>query len=154
MRYKQFEMSAVWPAALYGSRHAHLEQKETVMGHRQRIASLGSALLAVIAVCAVPHVARGAAPAAQQGQVIWYGDLDLNTRDGVEALYQRIDRAARIACGPPIMTGSRIPTFSWQACVADAIKAAVVKLDRPALTGYYVERMAHVPDRTLAARDR
>jgi len=124
------------------------------MGHRRRTASLWSALLVVTAVCAVPHVARGATPAGQHSQVVRYSDLDLNRRDGIEALYGRIDRAARIACGPPIMTGSRIPTFSWQACVADAIKAAVVKLDKPALTAYYVERVAHVPDRTLAARDR
>jgi UrcA family protein len=124
------------------------------MAHRQRIVSAGAALIAAIAVFALPQRAVSASPSAQHGQAVTVNDLDLNTREGVEALYHRIDSAARAACGPPVITGSRLPTYAWQACVATAVKATVVKLDRPALTAYYAERLAHAPDPTLAARER
>jgi UrcA family protein len=125
-----------------------------VMAHRQRIVSAGAAVLAAVAMFALPQHALSASPSAQHERVVTLNDLDLNTREGVEALYHRIETAARAACGPPVVTGSRLPTFAWQACVADAVKATVVKLDRPALTAYYAERLAHAPDPKLAARDR
>jgi UrcA family protein len=124
------------------------------MAHRQRIVSVGAILLAAVTVFASPQLALAASPSAHNGQAVTLSDLDLNTREGVEALYHRIENAARAACGPPVITGSRLPTYAWQACVADAIKTTVVKLDRPQLTAYYAERVGHAPDPTLAARGR
>jgi UrcA family protein len=124
------------------------------MAHRQRILSVGAVLLAAVTIFAFPQPVLAASPGAHNGQAVTLKDLDLNTREGVEALYHRIEVASRAACGPPIITGSRLPTYAWQACVADAIKATVVKIDRPSLTAYYRERVGHAPDPTLAARGR
>ena len=125
------------------------------MAHRQRILSgVGAALSTAVVMLPFPQLVLAASPSARHGQAVALNDLDLNTRAGVEELYHRIESAARAACGPPVITGSRLPTYAWQACVNDAIKATVVKLDRPALTAYYTERLAHAPDPKLAARDR
>jgi len=124
------------------------------MAHGQKVFSLGAVLLAAAAIFEFPQLALAASPSAHNGQAVTLSDLDLNTREGVETLYHRIESAARAACGPPVITGSRLPTYAWQACVSDAVKATVVKLDRPQLTAYYAERTAHAPDPKLAARDR
>jgi UrcA family protein len=147
-------MSPGRAAALYWPGRIRQGQKEIVMAHGQRVLGLGAVLLAAVALFGFTQLALAASPGAHQGHAVTLSDLDLNTREGVETLYHRIESAARTACGPPVITGSRLPTYAWQACVADAIKGAVVKFDRPQLTAYYAERLAHAPDPKLAARDR
>ena len=66
-----------------------------------------------LALCAVPAMA---APVAVQ-----YGDLDLATAQGQKTLDNRLDSAAREACGyDKITTGSRLPSSAAAACYKQA----------------------------------
>ncbi len=109
--------------------------------------AISSCVLASILV--IPRV-LGAEPAGQlPTKVVHYADLNLNSRDGVEVLYRRIQGAARDVCGPPARTGSRIVSAVWQACMANAIRTAVQGVDRPLLTAYYDEHFGQRIQRGL-----
>jgi UrcA family protein len=78
-----------------------------------------------------------------QSITVRFADLDLNQPQDIRVLYRRINLAAGIACGESKQTGSNLPLPSWQHCVAGAVDAAVLQLDRPALTAYH---RAHTSD--------
>jgi UrcA family protein len=85
-----------------------------------------------------------------------FGELNLDARAGAEVLYRRIQNAARNVCGPAERTGSHIRSAAWEKCVASAVRTAVYHVDRPVLTGYYLEQDGHGieqrPQRAIARR--
>jgi UrcA family protein len=72
-------------------------------------------------------------------QAVNYHDLDLSGAAGAEALYNRIAQAAREACGLsspwPIDAVAIV-----KKCRKDATARAVVDVNAPTLTAYYVAR--------------
>lgn len=63
----------------------------------------------------------GAAPAFAKNVAVSYKDLDLATSEGKATLAQRLDSAAREACGVSAMkTGSRLPSREAQKCYKQA----------------------------------
>jgi UrcA family protein len=68
---------------------------------------------------------------------VHYGDLNVDQTAGAAVLYRRIHNAAKSVCGEPQLPGTRIVSYSWRRCVAEAVDRAVVAVDRPALTAYY-----------------
>lgn len=76
-----------------------------------------------------------------------YSDLDLTKQAGIETLYQRINWAARAACGPASL--HKYDAFlssrkAWRECVDRAIADAVGSIDEPMLTALHTERSKRV----------
>jgi UrcA family protein len=71
---------------------------------------------------------------------VHFADLDLARIDGAATLYTRLRAAARQVCAPldekPLERAQR-----FRACVADALSAAVTKIDQPLLTSYYLAQL-------------
>ena len=66
-----------------------------------------------------------ASPVLAESIAIQYRDLDLATAEGQQALEQRVDAAARKACGlDETATGTRIVTADKRRCHAEAKKSA------------------------------
>ena len=73
--------------------------------------------------------------------VVYYGDLNLKTEQDAKILLQRIERAAKRACGGhaafSTYTGGLDPTF--EECRGDAVRRAVKQLGAPLVTRIYFE---------------
>ena len=102
--------------------------------------AIGSCVLVLANVLVTPQVAYAESYDRPPTQIVRFGDLNLNSRAGVEVLYRRIESAARDVCGPAEDPGSRRPSAAWQSCVREAVMTAVHKVDRPLLTAYFEER--------------
>ncbi len=107
--------------------------------------ALASSVLATAfaAPCLASAESTGRAPA----QVVHFSELNLNELAGVQVLYRRLESAARGVCRPALPTGTRIPSAAWQACMANAVNAAVKRVDRPLLSAYYDARIDGVQRR-------
>ena len=72
-----------------------------------------------------------------------YQDLNLNSAEGVAALYSRIHAAAVVVCrpaeGPQLV--NRLFWTEWKECMAHAIASAVKTVDNDSLTAYHWRRI-------------
>jgi len=67
-----------------------------------------------------------------------FGDLDLSSPDGANALYRRIQAAARQVCG---YAGGDLSAQSiWKGCYRQAVADAVGKVNSPLLTALHTGR--------------
>jgi UrcA family protein len=77
----------------------------------------------------------------QGRSVVYYGDLDIETEQDAKTMLQRIERAARKACGGHATfssyTGALDHTF--EECRDKAIQRTVIQLGAPMLTRIYSE---------------
>ena len=95
---------------------------------------------AVAAVLVAPRVTH-ADPIAQAPTVaVRLADLNLDARSGVAQGFQRIRIAAHEVCQDYAPNGTLLPSAAYQACVREAVSAAVRKVGSPLLTAYYDER--------------
>jgi UrcA family protein len=91
---------------------------------------IGKYALAIAASSVVGAVSFGpAAQSAEQSAVVpsvtvRYADLNLNTAEGVEALYARLRAAARKACGPQ-PSRALVERIDWRTCYTEALEIAV-----------------------------
>jgi UrcA family protein len=73
--------------------------------------------------------------------VVYYGDLNIETEQDAKIMLQRIERAAKKACGGhatfSTYTGSLDHTF--EECRGEAIQRTVKQLDAPMVTRLYSE---------------
>lgn len=69
---------------------------------------------------------------ATASATVRYGDLDLGTRAGVVALYERLQAAARVVCRNRA-GGELYQVFQWQDCYLEALSAAVGRFELDAL---------------------
>lgn len=79
-------------------------------------------------------------PATESNIKVKFRDLDLSKAEGAAALYQRIERSARLVCtdsSSPYDAG-RVETF--QRCYQSAIQDAVSKINQPQLTALHREK--------------
>jgi UrcA family protein len=70
-------------------------------------------------------------------QAVNYGDLNLATQRGVETLYRRIARAADNVCGTDYGRQPLEQTLNARRCRDNAVKAAIVEVDRPELSAHF-----------------
>jgi UrcA family protein len=74
-------------------------------------------------------------------RAVYYGDLNLNAEEGAKIMLQRIERAAKKACGGHATfssyTGS--PDRTFEECRVNAILRAVNELGAPLVTRIYSE---------------
>jgi UrcA family protein len=77
---------------------------------------------------------------------VHYGDLDLGTELGAQVMLQRIDHAAKKACGGHATfssyTGSLDGTF--EKCRGEAMQRAVKQLGAPTVTRVYASTMSRL----------
>ena len=91
-----------------------------------------------VALLALASAAASANPSdtdeVQAAENVNYEDLNLNTLAGVSVLYSRIERAARLVCGP---NNDQSRHGQWKTCYRMAIAAAVAKVNNPLLTAIH-----------------
>ena len=66
-----------------------------------------------------------------------YAELDINKPQGLQALYGRIERAAKIVCGHDHTLQELSRGRHATACYKTAIDDAVRQINRPTLTAYH-----------------
>lgn len=69
-----------------------------------------------------------------------FGDLNLDTRTGVEALFRRIKIAAAEVCQKYGPRGTYLPSVAHRSCMKNAVSGAVSDIGSAALKAYYNER--------------
>jgi UrcA family protein len=77
--------------------------------------------------------------------VVFYGDLKIDTDQDAEILFQRIERAAKKACGghPTFSTYTGSLDHTFEECRCEAIQRTVKQLGAPMVTRIYFERRDH-----------
>ena len=85
----------------------------------------------VLSMNALPAVAGD--NIVTKSQVVKFGDLNLASDAGAQALYQRIKLAARRVCAGAD-TDDRFGNLEYRNCMKQAVDNAVAKIDRPTLT--------------------
>jgi UrcA family protein len=75
---------------------------------------------------------------------VYYGDLNLGAEQDAKIILQRIERAARTACGgqPTFSTYTGSLDHTFEECRAEAIQRAVKQLAAPLVTRLYFEARA------------
>jgi UrcA family protein len=94
-------------------------------------------------IVASAAIAWGGGNAAQAGEpdntvahkVVSFRDLNLNSPEGVEALYKRIRNAAHEVCADPYRYD--LSESKLRPCIDDAMSRAIAQVDRPLLTSLY-----------------
>jgi UrcA family protein len=105
---------------------------------------IGTKLLAATLLLAVGNgflasslQAAGAASGEIATVTVRYADLDLNTSEGIAALYERLQRAARNVCRYYDARGSLTDVRALRACYEQALAAAVGDVDLERLNTVY-----------------
>jgi UrcA family protein len=102
----------------------------------------------VTAMClACVLVAFNAQAGNVRSETVRFGDLNLASPAGVEALYGRIHAAARRVCERPAGEQTGVRT-----CMAQAESEAIRKVDIPMLTAYYQSKTGSHPQTIIANR--
>ena len=99
----------------------------------------------ILAYLAVLWLACGlAVSSAQAGdarsETVKFGDLNLNSQAGVEALYGRIHAAARRVCEQPAGEQAAL-----KGCMAKAERQAIGKVNNSSLTAFYQKKTGSEP---------
>lgn len=106
-----------------------------------------SAVLTALTACVLVGAAgatHAATPADPPAIKVAYGDLNLDSTPGTEALYARIVSAAREVCGSRTADIRDLAAFARvQACEARAITQAVHDVHSPALAALSSARVQH-----------
>ncbi len=107
-------------------------------GFKIRIAA-GLAGLAMLGTAALP---AAAAEDALSQVAVRYQDLNLNTADGAERLYARIEQAAARVCPAPASYELMRYTVTVR-CRREAVARAVSSISSPQLAAVYAARAHH-----------
>jgi UrcA family protein len=104
--------------------------------------SVAAVILAALSFGAHADTSTDGPPTNITGRsVVYYGDLNLNVEQDAKIMLQRIERAAKKACGGHATlssyTGSLDHTF--EECRGKAIQRAVKQLGAPLVTRIYSE---------------
>jgi UrcA family protein len=91
---------------------------------------LGTALLALI-VCLLGITPAWSNAADVTSVTVRYGDLDLSSPAGADALYRRIQAAGKQVCG--YSGATLLEQAAWRSCYRNAVGDAVRKVNSPQL---------------------
>jgi UrcA family protein len=81
-------------------------------------------------------------------QVVTYKDLNLNSKEGTQVLYRRIQAAANKVCGE-VDARNLYGTSVKKACVDRAIAQAVAAVNSPMLTRVYLVKVGEPAEQSL-----
>lgn len=80
-------------------------------------------------------------------QRVQYGDLNLNSHDGISQLYQRLQAAAAQVCGTDSGTRSLADWSQARTCAKASASRAVAQINNAALTAFYTRKTGLLIDR-------
>ncbi|HTT05350.1 MAG TPA: UrcA family protein [Steroidobacteraceae bacterium] len=105
-----------------------------------RIAAI-AAVAMTLSICGVSRTAGAAEPGAIPSRTVNYADLNLNVPSGIQALYNRIDNAARDVCYQEVgyFFYSAQQRGLWSHCVEDAVARAIARVGNERLTALYMQ---------------
>jgi UrcA family protein len=104
--------------------------------------SVAAVILAALSFGAHADTSTDRPPTSITGRsVVHYGDLNLNAEQDAKIMLQRIERAAKKACGGHATFSSYTPTLdhTFEECRCKAIQRAVKQLGAPLVTRIYSE---------------
>jgi UrcA family protein len=91
-----------------------------------------SATLAALAACIIAGTAHAGSPAAAPSVAVPYGDLNLTTERGADALYARLTAAARQVCAADGLDIRNLQAYAAaRSCESQAIARAVHEVHSP-----------------------
>jgi len=105
------------------------------------VSLLGAALLTFI-VCVLGITPAWSGTPDVRSVTVSYADLDLSSPAGANALYRRIQAAAKQVCGHA--GADLIEQSIWKACYRNAIGDAVAKVNNPVLTAVHTGNRAAI----------
>jgi UrcA family protein len=112
---------------------------------------------ALLAIATLTTVLCGNVQASTMSEVpseaVKYSDLNLTQSRDAAVLFGRIDAAAGRVCGPKYKVGSPFISQFWRDCVQVALRAAVARIDSPAVTTYAATHDALQRDTLVARRN-
>jgi UrcA family protein len=88
----------------------------------------------------------GGVQAAEAPETLWktvtYGDLNLDTQEGANALYTRLRHAAEAVCSPfdSLDLGRK---NVWRTCVGRTLTSAVAQINKPRVTALHKQSVSH-----------
>ena len=95
--------------------------------------ALGASMLALVVT---PATSVSAQPVQSFSATVKYSDLNLSSREGAKAMYERIKSTARKLCGDEPSNSEFGGIQAWQGCVSDAVDNAVTHLNAPMVTAF------------------
>jgi UrcA family protein len=101
---------------------------------------------ALLIVLVAPRVTHADSVDQRSTAAARFGDLNLDTRSGVQTLFRRIQTAAGEVCKQYEPHGTLLPSAAHRACMRNAVADAVREVDSPLLTAYYAD-ITPVPGR-------
>jgi len=107
-----------------------------------RISSLIFAAMILVALSFRAHAETSSPGTIVQGRaVVYYGDLNIETEKDAKILLQRIERAAKKACGghPTFSTYTGSLDHTFEECRSEAIQRTVTHLGAPMVRRIYSE---------------
>jgi UrcA family protein len=95
--------------------------------------------MTILALGLTLQSAYAAFPQDLPSRTVKFADLDLSRNQDVAVLYNRLRAAAETVCAP--LDDRQIAWhMNFTKCVKSLISSAVTKVDRPALTAYYMDQ--------------
>ena len=92
---------------------------------------------AALAVALASSLAVAGADTLSPARTVPFGDLNLSSAQGAEALHRRLTMAAEQVCEPALLPGSRLVPRDYTACVARAVTEAVAKIGHSDFSARY-----------------
>lgn len=84
-----------------------------------------------------------------RSETVKFGDLNVSTSAGAEALYGRIHAAAKRVC---TLSNDVWATYRMSPCIKSAEAKAIEKVNLPLLTAYYQSKTGGQPKALIATR--
>lgn len=103
-----------------------------------------AATIAALAACLIAGTAHAGSPAGAATLTVAYGDLNLSSEQGANALYARVVSAARQVCGANGLDIRDLQTYAAErACESQAIAKAVHDVRAPQVAAIFAARHEH-----------
>lgn len=117
------------------------------------ITSILAVILAAGSLTLAPMAMAEPVSAQPTATAVSYSDLDLSTEAGARTVLQRINAAARTACGSEPVHSPLFPraVTQFQTCVSQAVETAVDGIDAPVVLAFH-KAGASEPPTTIALR--
>jgi UrcA family protein len=108
------------------------------------------ALLAGLCTAAPLYAGAVAAATSTKSVTVHFGDLNLRSEAGVQALYSRIQAATRVVCSPE-PAGDRLAMLRFKACRNEALSDAVTQVGSPALAALHRTKIGGAESARMAS---
>jgi UrcA family protein len=103
---------------------------------------------AAFVTCSV-NIAKADGAFESRSVTVQFADLDTANTQGAAALYRRLKSAAASVCRGQESSKELAQVWAYTDCVHKALSAAIVKVDRPAVTAYAAARGVPTSESTI-----